>query len=421
MAFFALGLNHTTAPIELRELAAFNSSRIEEALADLSSLASDLSECVILSTCNRTELYLVMHASLEKKVRRWWVEYNKIRFHHFDSHVYCYRDFQAIRHIARVACGLDSMVLGETQIMGQLKDAIQKSRSTNIFGPQLENIFNNILSTAKKVRSYTAIGKHSVSVAGTATALAERIFSNLSEKKILLIGAGATIKLVAEHFIAQGVTSFAVVNRSFENAKLLASEINGQALEFHNLIKTLNEFDVIVAATASVIPIIGKGSVELAMKSRRYKPMLMIDLSIPRDIESETGKIEGVFLYSIDDLDLLVDENLAERKNAANEAEKIIDDALLSFKRQIRTVEIGSIIGSLHSKTKRIAHLEVDRVLMQIEKGGCPEQAVRKLAHQLTKKILHGPTIRLRAAAEDEDFAVLEAAKKLFEIDEPEK
>ena len=417
MALIVIGFNHTTDPIEIRELLAFEHSKIEEIFSKLFSEIDGVSESSFLTTCNRTELYLVMYPTGEDEIRKWWAKYRKIELSVLNNHLYCFKDFHAVRHITRVAAGLDSMVLGETQIMRQLKDSIQQSRSRGFFGPRLENTFNHVLSTAKKVRSNTGIGKHSVSVASTAVKLAGRIFSKVNENRVLLVGAGETIELVAEHFITLGVRYFTVANRSLKNAQLLASKINGRAVRFNDLVEVLYESDVIVSATASEVPIIRKSFIECAMQARRHKPMLLVDLAVPRDIEFEAGLIEGVFLYSIDDLDVLVDESWMERRSAAAEAELLIEDSLTKFKSQMKVVEARTIISALHKKVEEVANTESDKTLRQIKSGGCVDRNVKKLAYQLAKKILHRPTMKLREAAEKEDTEKMELIKQLFDID----
>src|SRR5947199_1145325 len=327
MSLYALGLNHQTAPLAVRERVVFHVERLREALAEMKRGLAQ--EAAILSTCNRTELYV--SSEQPQAVAAWLAQYHRLGPGELASYLYTFHKEQAVRHAFRVASGLDSMVLGEQQILGQMKDAARAAQSAGTLGTVLHKLFQRSFAVAKEVRSTTRIGASSVSMAAAAVKLAARIFPSLREQKVLFIGAGEMIELCATHFAAQGPARIAVANRTVERAGKLAARFNGGAIELKSLPDHLHEYDIVVSSTASSLPILGKGLVERALRARRRRPIFMVDLAVPRDIEPEAAELDDVFLYSIDDLAQLVSTNIDARRSAVAQAEAIIDTQVGQF------------------------------------------------------------------------------------------
>jgi glutamyl-tRNA reductase len=387
-SLFTLGLNHQTAPLAVRERVVFHVERLQEALGELKrGLAR---EAAILSTCNRTELYV----SGEKpdELAQWLAQY-----HHFGSgdlqqYLYTLPNEQAVRHAFRVASGLDSMVLGEPQILGQMKEAARAAESAGTLGSVLHRLFQRSFAVAKEVRSTTSIGAASVSMAAAAVKLAARIFPSLKDQSVLFIGAGEMIELAATHFAAQAPARIAVANRTIERAQRLAHRFNAQAIELRSLAGHLHEFDIVVSCTASSLPILGKGLVERALRTRRRRPMFMVDLAVPRDIEPEAAELDDVFLYTIDDLSGIVSANLDSRRSALEQAEAIIDSQVGQFMQWMRLREGVPLIRALREEADAARRLELERALKALARGEDPAKVLEALSQTLTNKLLHGPT-----------------------------
>jgi glutamyl-tRNA reductase len=420
MALLTLGLNHTTAPVELREQVAFDASRLPDALAQLTRDFPGVREGVILSTCNRTELFLAIDGEDEPDIVRWLAGFHAVDADALAPHVYAFRDLKAAQHMMRVASGLDSLVLGEPQILGQFKDAIRSARDALTCGTELEQAFSRVLSIAKRVRTETAIGRNPVSVAYASVNLASRIFSDLSSCKVVLVGAGETIQLVAEHLNGQGVQGIDVVNRTLANAETLAATIGGFAWSLAELSERIQNADIVIASTGAPIPVLGKGMVERAQKVRRRKPMFMVDLAVPRDIEPEVGDIDSVYLYTVDDLQTVVDEGLEQRQEAARHAEQLIKDALDDWQREIRGYRAVDTIKQLRDSTQELSEQELARAVKALESGKPADEVLQQLSRNLTNKFLHAPTVALRSAAEQGDLSLIEATHRLFTIDDIE-
>ncbi len=420
MALLTLGLNHTTAPVELREQVAFDASRLPDALAQLTRDFPGVREGVILSTCNRTELFLAIDGEDEPDIVRWLAGFHAVDADALAPHVYAFRDLKAAQHMMRVASGLDSLVLGEPQILGQFKDAIRSARDALTCGTELEQAFSRVLSIAKRVRTETAIGRNPVSVAYASVNLASRIFSDLSSCKVVLVGAGETIQLVAEHLNGQGVQGIDVVNRTLANAETLAATIDGIAWSLAELSERIQHADIVIASTGAPIPVLGKGMVERAQKVRRHKPMFMVDLAVPRDIEPEVGDIDSVYLYTVDDLQAVVDEGLEQRQEAARHAEQLIKDALDDWQREIRGYRAVDTIKQLRDNTQELSEQELARAVKALESGKPVDEVLQQLSRNLTNKFLHAPTVALRSAAEQGDLSLIEATHRLFTIDDIE-
>lgn len=412
MTLIALGINHNTASVELREKLAFSPSEVEEALVSARN-ANIVSEMSILSTCNRTELYCRALSSVES-VLTWLAELKGVDIDSLMSVHYCHQNMHAARHMMTVASGLDSLVLGEPQILGQMKSAYAVSREYGALGSVLFDAFHQVFSVAKRVRSETAIGENPVSVAYAAVSLAQQIFSNLTEDTALLIGAGETIELVARHLAESGIKHMIVANRTLENAKTLAHEVGAEAILLSDIPERLVQADIVISSTASQLPLLGKGAVEYALKKRKHKPMFMVDIAVPRDIESQVGELSDVFLYTVDDLKDVIDENMRSRQKAAEIAREIIDEGVKKFEREQRVLLSTDTIKLFRQQITDISAREVTKTLKQLENGISPEDAVQQLARNLTNKFLHEPTSQVKKDSADGRNDLLISLKKLF-------
>jgi glutamyl-tRNA reductase len=415
MGLIALGVNHRTAPVEIRERVAFTPEQLSHALQDLKGYAS-IREAAILSTCNRTELYCGMELSDMTRLEDWLQGYHGIGPGGLEPYLYRYPEQNAVRHILRVASGLDSMVLGEPQILGQMKTAYGLARRAGTIGRLLGRLFQHTFAVAKQVRTDTAIGASPISVAFAAVRLAKQIFGELPGYTALLIGAGETIELVARHLSQNGIGRMIIANRTVERAHALASEFNAYAISLADMPAHLAEADIVVSSTASALPILGKGSVERALKARKRRPMFMVDLAVPRDIEPEVAELEDVYLYTVDDLEEVIQENLKSRQEAAKQAEEVIDNEVTHFMNWLRSLEaIGAICN--YRETAEHARLEaLDRARRLLASGVEPQVALEHLAYQLTNKLLHTPCVQMRRAASEGRTELLEAAQELFNL-----
>jgi glutamyl-tRNA reductase len=413
MSLFALGLNHHTAPLAVRERVVFHVERLREALADI---RSDLaSEAAILSTCNRTEVYVAAEQP-PAAVAQWMAKYHRFDPAELGRYLYTLPREEAVRHAFRVASGLDSMVLGEPQILGQMKEAARTAESAGTLGTVLHKLFQRSFAVAKEVRSTTSVGTASVSMAAAAVKLAARIFPRLEDQKLLLIGAGEMIELCATHFAAQAPARLAVANRTIERGKRLAHRFNGEAIELKSLSEHLHEFDIVVSSTASSLPILGKGLVERALRARRRRPMFMVDLAVPRDIEPEVAELDDVFLYTIDDLAQIVSANRDARRAAVDQAEVIIDTQVGQFMRWMQARENVPLIRALREQAEQTRRQELSRALRCLQRGDDPASVLDALSQGLTNKLLHGPTQALNDAAGGDARALLDTVSRLYRI-----
>ena len=387
-SLLALGLNHHTAPLAVRERVVFHVERLQEALAELKrGLAR---EAAILSTCNRTELYV--SGDRPDELAAWLAQYHHLGAGDLQQYLYTLPDEQAVRHAFRVASGLDSMVLGEPQILGQMKEAARAAESAGTLGSILHRLFQRSFAVAKEVRSTTSIGATSVSMAAAAVKLAARIFPSLKDQSVLFIGAGEMIELAATHFAAQAPARIAVANRTLERAQRLSGRFNAEAIELRSLAERLHEFDIVVSCTASSLPILGKGLVERALRARRRRPIFMVDLAVPRDIEPEAAELDDVFLYTVDDLAGIVSANLDSRRSALEQAEAIIDSQVGQFMQWMRLREGVPLIRALREEADVARRLELERALKALARGEEPAKVLEALSQTLTNKLMHGPT-----------------------------
>ncbi|HKE48624.1 MAG TPA: glutamyl-tRNA reductase [Rhodanobacteraceae bacterium] len=414
MALIAVGLNHQTAPLEFREKVAFAPEDTATALAALTAQPG-VREAAILSTCNRTELYCNVDGGSESAPAAWLQQHHQLTRERLGEFLYLHSDADAVRHLFRVATGLESMVLGEPQILGQVKDAYSLARDAHTLRAPLERLFQNTFAVAKRVRSDTRIGANPVSVAFTAVRLAERVFADLGQASVLLIGAGETIELAARHLTEARVRRLIVANRTLENAQTLASRFGGYAITLTDLGKHLAEADVVISSTASREPILDRDTVAAAIATRRHKPMFLVDIAVPRDIDPAVADIEDAFLYTIDDLREVIDENLRGRREAARDAEAMIELSVEHFMGWWRALDLHNPVSDL----RRQAEANRDEVLAKAQamlaRGRPADEVLAFLANTLTNKLLHAPSANLRAAALRGDADLLRAASRLFE------
>jgi len=419
VSVFALGLNHTTAPLDLRGRLAFAPEQMAPALQALRErLQRSVPEAALVSTCNRTELYVASApANLHELVRPtvdWLAEQGGISGAQLLSHSYVMEDRLAARHAFRVAAGLDSMVLGEPQILGQMKQAVRLADEAGTLGTTLHQLFQRSFSVAKEVRTSTEIGAHSISMAAAAVRLASQLFEDLAEIKVLFVGAGEMIELVATHFAARSPKAMALANRTLERGEKLAGRFGGEAMRLSDMPNRLHEFDAVISCTASSLPIIGLGAVERALKARRRRPMFMVDLAVPRDIEPEVARLSDVYLYTVDDLSTLVQSASEKRQAAVQQAEAIIDAGVLSFSHWLDQRAAVPLIQALNRQADDWGATELGRARKLLAKGEPVEAVLEALARGLTHKMLHGTLAELHAAEGDERTKLADTVSRLF-------
>jgi len=425
MTLLALGINHKTAPISLREKITFSPDTIEQALSSL--LQQPLVQGgVVLSTCNRTELYLSVEqqeqlqgkGGVHEQLVSWLCDYHHLSADDVKKSLYWHQDNAAVSHLMRVASGLDSLVLGEPQILGQVKKAFAESQHGQAVSVELERLFQKSFSVAKRVRTETDIGASAVSVAFAACTLARQIFESLSEVNVLLVGAGETIELVARHLREHKVRHMMIANRTRERAQLLADEVGAEVVSLQDIDSRLAEADIIISSTASPLPIIGKGMVERALKARRNQPMLMVDIAVPRDIEPEVGKLANAYLYSVDDLHSIIQNNLAQRKAAAVQAESIVEQESSNFMAWLRSQGAVEIIRDYRSRADLVRADMEAKALAAIAQGADVQSVIHDLAHKLTNRLIHAPTRSLQQAASDGDVERLQILRDSLGLDQ---
>jgi glutamyl-tRNA reductase len=415
MTLYALGLNHSTAPLSVRERVAFQVDALGSALRDLLGQRK-VREAAILSTCNRTEVYF--NGSAAEPVVEWLEDFHRVPKLSLAPYVYTLPPEKAVPHAFRVASGLDSMVLGEPQILGQMKQAVKTAEAAGSLGLVLNRLFQRTFAVAKDVRTRTDIGSASISMAAAAVKLALRIFPSIAEERVLLIGAGEMIDLCATHFAARGPKSITVANRTLERGALLASRVQADAITLNELPERLAQFDIIVTSTASSLPILGKGMLERAIKTRRHQPMFIVDLAVPRDVEPEASELDDVFLYSVDDLANIVKDGLQVRVEAVREAEAMIATQAESFLRWLEGRAVVPTITALHGHHDALRMAELDRAKRLLANGTPPEQVLEQLARGLTHKFLHGPTQALNQAGEAERAELLALFQRVYNLPE---
>lgn len=418
MPLCAVGLNHISAPLNVRERLVFPAETLQQALLALTATPG-VHEAAVVSTCNRTEIYAVLESAADAgHVVHWLAATHQVDEAWLRNYLYILHDRDVVRHLLRVTPGLDSLVVGEPQIGGQTKSAYMEAVTAGTVGQILDRLFQHAFTVSKRIRTKTGIGANPVSVAFAAVTLARQIFGALDQSSALLVGAGETIELTARHLHQQGVRRFVVANRTRERAEELAERYGGEAIDLGALPDALAHADIVVASTASPLPLLGKGSVERAVKKRRHSPIFMVDIAVPRDIEPEVGELDDVYLYTVDDLRQVIEENLRSRHHAAEEAEEIIDLQADRFMTWLRSLESVPAIRRFRTRATDQRDQVLARAMRRLERGESPEHVLQYLAHTLTNRLLHGPTTRLRQAGEEGEQEMLEAARRLLDIDE---
>ena len=414
MSVFALGLNHTTAPLDLRGRFAFTPEQLAPTLKAFRDRLQRVSEVAIISTCNRTEVYVGASRALVSPAVDWLAGVGGVAPHTLREHAYVLEGGAAARHAFRVASGLDSMVLGEPQILGQMKLAVREAQTAGTLGGSLHQMFQRSFAVAKEVRTSTEIGAHSISMAAAAVRLAAQLFEDLAETKVLFVGAGEMIELVATHFAARNPRAIAVANRTLERGEKLASRFNAEALRLADLPQRLADFDVVISCTASSLPIIGLGAVERALKSRKHRPMFMIDLAVPRDIEPEVARLSDVYLYTVDDLATLVQSAGEKRQAAVEQAEAIIETGVQSFVHWLDQRGSVPLIQALHSQADDWRNTEIARARKLLARGENVDAVLEALSRGLTQKMLHGTLAELHAADGEHRAELAQTVSRLF-------
>lgn len=415
MAFITLGLSHHSAPVEARERLAFTDAELPAALARLRALAG-VQEAAILSTCNRTEILAVAEPDLAPQLIEWWRRELNAPNGLIEQFVYTHRDQNAVLHSLRVASGLDSMVVGEPQILGQMKDSFAVATQTESLGPVLSRLFQHAFAVAKLVRSRTQVGAHPVSVAYAAVQMAKQIFSDLGQQTALLIGAGETIQLIARHLRGHGIGRIVVANRSLERAEKLAREVQGYAIALSDLNAYLGDADLVISSTAARAHVVGHAAMKLALSRRRRKPVFMIDLAVPRDLDPKIADLEDIYLYTLDDLRNVISANLAARAEAAKQAEVLVEDYAQQFTRWLESRDAGQLIRVLREQARGHRDEVLEKARRKLASGATPEEVMSFVADTLSNKLLHAPSHRLRSADSVEQALLVNAARKLFDL-----
>ncbi|WPP44026.1 glutamyl-tRNA reductase [Pseudomonas sp. AN-1] len=415
MAFLALGINHKTASVAVRERVAFGPEQLVDALQQLCRV-TPCREAAILSTCNRSELYLALDEARAEEILAWLAGYHGLSLDELRACAYIHQGNEAVRHMMRVACGLDSMILGEPQILGQMKDAYASAQQAGTLGPLLGRLFQATFSTAKTVRTDTRIGENPVSVAFAAVSLAKQIFSDLGRSQALLIGAGETIALVARHLHEQGVKRIVVANRTLERASALAGEVGGQAVLLADIPEQLVGSDIVISSTASPLPILGKGAVERALKKRKHRPVFMVDIAVPRDIEPEVGELDDVYLYTVDDLHEVIAENLRNRQDAARAAEELVVAGVGAFIERLRERDSVDLLRAYRTRAEQLRDEELTKALRLLGNGSPAEEVLAQLARGLTNKLLHAPSVQLKKFSAAGRHDALAVAQELLDL-----
>lgn len=415
MALVALGLSHHNAPLDVRARLAFTDAEVADALVRLRARGG-IREAALLSTCNRTEVLGVLDAADESMIAQWWANERGMRPEQVQPYLRTHRDLAAVRHSLRVAAGLDSLVIGEPQILGQMKAAYALAESTRSAGPIISRLFQHAFAVAKLVRSQTEIGAHPVSVAYASVQMAKRIFTDLSEQTAVLIGAGETVQLIARHLRSHGVTRIIVANRTISRAEQLAREIHGYAIALSDLPERLADADLLVSSTGSRDPVVGVDAVKHALVKRRHKPVCMIDLAVPRDIDSRVTALEDVFLYTVDDLRNIVAENLNLRHQAAEQAEVLVSERAEAFNRWLESREVASTIRTLRGRAAVQREQVLDLARRRLAAGDDPDEVLARALRMLGNRLAHAPSRALRNADPVEQPLLKSAARKLFDL-----
>ncbi len=419
MSIVAVGINHKTAPVAVREKISFNPDKLSVALQEMLS-AVQCREVAILSTCNRTELYLVQDGDItltQERLVKWLESYHNVPASTILPSIYWYQDQQAVNHMMRVACGLDSLVLGEPQILGQMKQAYNQAKAAGSMALIMDRLFQRTFGVAKQVRTETDIGTSAVSVAFASVNLAKHIFASLENVRVLLVGAGETIELVAKHLYENKVSKITVANRTIERAATMAKQIGADVITLAQIPDVMSQADIVISSTGSTLPLIGKGMVEQALSKRRHKPIFMVDLAVPRDIEEQVGDLDDVFLYTVDDLQSIIAQNLESRRKAAIEAESIVSSQSDRFMAWLRGLNTQDTVVSYRQQCLSERDFLLEKAMTQLSAGKNAEAVIGELATKLTNKFMHAPTSALQSAAQGGELDKLIYLRDIFNID----
>ncbi|MGC9401293.1 glutamyl-tRNA reductase [Vibrio genomosp. F10] len=417
MSLLVIGINHNTASVDLREKVAFGPDKLSEALKQLEA-NTNVHGSVILSTCNRTEIYCDTKSATKSKVIEWLTHFHQVSPEELKPSIYTYEEQAAIRHLMRVSCGLDSLVLGEPQILGQVKQAYADARDAKSVNSSVEKLFQKAFSVAKRVRTETEIGGSAVSVAYAACTLAKHIFESLADSTVLLVGAGETIELVAKHLASNGCSNIIVANRTRERALGLADQFGAHVISLEEIPSHLAKADIVISSTASPLPIIGKGMIETALKARKHQPMLLVDIAVPRDIESQVGDLNDAYLYTVDDLQSIVESNMEQRKVEAIQAEAIVSEESATFMTWLRSLQAVDSIREFRNTSNEIREELLAKSLQSLLSGSEPEKVLLELSNKLTNRLIHAPTRALQSAAEQGEPAKLAVIRQSLGLDE---
>ena len=415
MALSVLGLNHHSAPVTLRERVTVSDIQQEQALKSLMQQPG-VAHAVLLSTCNRTEIYAHIEPDNEHVLAQWLAQHHQIEPNLLSPYLYLHQDVQAVKHLFSVAAGLDSMVMGEPQIFGQVKHAWSMAKQHQAVHGILDRLFQHTFATAKRIRTETQIGANPVSVAYASVKLARQLFSQLDQANVLLIGAGETIELVAQHLANAKVKRLLIANRTLEHAQTLASKFSGFALPLDEFNKHLAEVDIIISATASQNTIVHKADVAKALQQRKHKPMLIIDLAVPRDIDAQVSDLDDVYLYTVDDLQQVLEDNRSSRKQAAVEAKNIIDIQAEHFFAQLKALDFQTSLLKMRAQAEQSRDMHLEKAQQALARGEDPAKVMALLANQLSNQLLHGPTLVLKKAALEGNTQLLQAAEQIFDV-----
>ena len=419
MSIIAVGINHKTAPVAVREKLSFNPDKLSMSLQEMLNVV-ECKEAAILSTCNRTELYVVQegdYPALQNRIVAWLEQHHNVPASIINPTLYWHQDQNAVNHMMRVACGLDSLVLGEPQILGQMKQAYSQAKAAGSMALVMDRLFQRTFGVAKQVRTETDIGASAVSVAFAAVNLAKHIFGKLNKSKVLLVGAGETIELVAKHLYENNVGKITVANRTVARAEKMAKEIGADVITLAQLPEYMPNADIVISSTGSTLPLIGKGMVEQALVVRKHQPIFMVDLAVPRDIEEQVNELEDVFLYTVDDLQGIIAKNLDNRRKAAVQAEVIVKTQTDSFMSWLRGLNTQDAVVAYRKQCLDNRDILLEKALKQIKNGKNPEAVMAQLATQLTNKFMHAPTNALQSAAQGGELDRLIYLRDIFDLD----
>jgi len=419
MSIVALGINHKTAPVSVREKIAFNPDHLSVALKEMLEEVQ-CGEAAILSTCNRTELYVVQDGDVnitQERILQWLENYHKVPASVILPSIYCHQGQEAVNHMMRVACGLDSLVLGEPQILGQMKQAYSQAKAAGSMALILDRLFQRTFGVAKQVRTETEIGASAVSVAFASVNLAKHIFAKLENVNVLLVGAGETIELVAKHLYENKVGKITVANRTLARAEAMAKKIGAEVITLAQIPGKMSQADIVISSTASTLPIIGKGMVEHALTQRKHRPIFMVDLAVPRDIEEQVSELEDVFLYTVDDLQTIISENIQSRRKAAVQAESMVNSQSNSFMAWLRGLNTQDTVISYRNQCLVNRDQLLEKALIQLQNNKSPEAVIAELATKLTNKFMHAPTSAIQSAAQGGELDKLIYLRDIFNLE----